>query len=218
MEVVGHPGLDTNTKPPVTISIPLPMSSVPVISENPDNEEISVKRRRVEGDHKAQRGDHAKDVKEERESDIANLSHDHSYSYSDPFAESRQPCKNHPGLLHELGDNRASLEHNEFMSKDCSYDEDDLTCKELMETEEEMDKRNLQWNPVNSDVTVTINYKKKSSELKLNDNASLLKAIDDDIEKLKQEEIDYSDLDENACDNDDEFNFFPLNVKKECLD
>ena len=54
----------------------------------------------------------------------------------------------------------------------------------------------------------------------MNDTASLLNAIDDDIEKLMQEEEEFdSDFDYNAYDNnDDEYDFFPVNVKQECIE
>ena len=93
-----------------------------------------------------------------------------------------------------------------------------------METEEEMDQRLLADNMNREGKRLLC--KTESNEpyldqlLKMNDTTSLLNAIDDDIEKLMQEEEEFdSDFDYNAYDNnDDEYDFFPVNVKQECIE
>ena len=161
---------------------------------------------------------------DERTEVIANsLHHDHCYSNSFPNSTSHLPIEERSQVVPEaLEDSGSDQECKTLQSKDISYDEDDLTCKEVMETEEEMDQRMLAVN-MNRE-SETLLCKTESNEpyldqlLKMNDTASLLNAIDDDIEKLmeEEEELDNSDFDENAFDiNDDPCDFSPVSVKKE---
>ena len=160
---------------------------------------------------------------DERTLSITNtLHHDHCYSHRIPYFSSHLPTEERS---HDVPE---AIEDSDLKSKDFSYDEDDLTCKEVMETEEEMDKRRLtDFNKKESEMELCKKDESKESYLdkllKLNDAASLLTAIDDDIEKLmekleKHQKLDNnSDFDENACDiNDDQCDFSPpIIVKKE---
>ena len=244
VEVVGHPPLDSidqypdhEQQPPPVISRPV---SMPVISEDTmtsiqDGDGCNKRRKvdtspphsptvTVDDDFKSAEAD-------ERTSNIDHLYHDHCYSIRIPYFAARLPAEARPQYVTEervkdTSVSRASSpDCNNLPSKDFSYDEDDLTCKEVMETEEEMDQRLLEDNKNRK--RETINCKTESSEpyldqlLKMNDTASLLNAIDDDIEKLMQEEEELdSDFDYNAYDdnNDDEYEFFPVSVKQECIE
>ena len=135
-----------------------------------------------------------------------DLYHDHCYSHRIPYFSSHLPTEERS---HDVPE---AIEDSDLKSKDFSYDEDDLTCKEVMETEEEMDKRRLT-DFIKKESEMELCKKDESKEsyldklLKLNDAASLLTAIDDDIEKLKQklekhQKLDNnSDFDENAFED-----------------
>ena len=159
---------------------------------------------------------------DERTEVIANsLHHDHCYSNSFPNSTSHLPIEERSQVVPEaLEDSGSNQECKTPQSKDISYDEDDLTCKEVMETEKEMDQGRLaECNPRENDTQLCRKEPYLAELFQSNDAASLLNAIDDDIEKLmeeEEEELDNSDFDENAFDiNDDPCDFSPVSVKKE---
>ena len=243
VEVVGHSTVDSidqhpdpAQQPPQVVSRPV---SMPVFSEENmatciQDGEGSNKRRRVETipPHSptvaVDNGDKSAEA-EERTSNIDHLYHDHCYSNRIPYFAAHLPAEARSQYVTEERDKVGSIssasspDYNLLPSKDFSYDEDDLTCKEVMETEEEMDQRVLA--DIKNRKSKTLLCKAEASEpyldqlLQMNDTASLLNAIDDDIEKLMQEEEEFdSDFDYNAYDNnDDEYDFFPV-VKQECIE
>ena len=235
VDVVGHAldnvnNQDAEKEPHPLISISIPM---PVISEEPMAiiENVTLKRKRVDTGPPQPLSvgvdndcDNAKT--DEGTSNNDHLQHDHRYSNHISYFTSPLPMETmSQDASKDSGEDSSSSasspDYSSLPSKDFSYDEDDLTCKEVMETEEEMDRRNLA--DRNHRESEPLICKKEKSEpyldelLKLNDTASLLNAIDDDIEKLMQEEEpENSDFDEDARDNDDDqYSFFPVSVKKE---
>ena len=196
-------------------------------TEGMDNiQERSKKRRRIKSTPpltptEAVDNDDKSSGVDEGTSIIANpLHHDHCYSNSFPNSTSHLPIEEMSQDIPEAREDSGSdQECKTLQSKDISYDEDDLTCKEVMETEEGMDQRRLaECNPRKSESQLCKKEPNLDELLQSNDATSLLNAIDDDIEKLmeEEEELDNSDFDENEFDiNDDQCDFSPVSVKKE---
>merc|ERR1712126_263809 len=167
------------------------------------------------------------------------IEHDHNYTCDIPYFKYVGKSNSSEDLVKNKCDeykknliSKVSIvNYDKFSSKDDLVPEEDLMCKEVMESEESMEKRLMnvddsadqQANEADGPVTeneVLSSFRKLDETsihtLSFKDASKLLNALDNDIEQLMKEDGDYLDEEEDFVD--DEYELFPVDIKREGIE
>ena len=212
VDIVGQAAVEEPGIP--VIAITLPASNIEDTSSNLDSR---LKRRKVEVEV------FSHGIKEGNQRRLQLLEHDHFYSWKIPYfrikARDGEMENYHSNDLEDGSSSVSSPDYADLDDRNVLDDEEDLTCREVMVSDEELDKKMSTFgNNYNKDLKKVKLESIEAEPISLNNEESLLKAIDNDIERLMKEDIDDIDYDFDKCENDYEYDQnerSPLKFKEE---
>ena len=213
VDIVGQAAVEEPGIP--VIAITLPASNTEDTSSNLDSLH---KRRKVEVEVLSP------DIKEGNQRRLQLLEHDHFYSCKITYfrikSRDEEMEKSSPNNdLEDCSSSVSSPDYADLVDRNVPDDEEDLTCKEVMVSDEELDKNMSTFGKnYNKDLKDVKLESIEAEPISLNNEESLLKEIDSNIERLMKDDIDDIDYEFDNCENDyeyDEYELFPHKFKEE---